>query len=122
MAENVAIGGSENNLFVGEDKQLRLHVKDSAGVPVNITGWVVIFNVRDSDRSSMDVLVKTASISGIYDADPDVNAQRAIITLSDTETLTLSARRYRHSWKRTDDGQETVLAFGPFIPQRATQV
>lgn len=122
MAENVSIGSSANNLFLGEDKVLRLHVKDSAGVPVDISGWAVLFNVREYDKASMDVLVKSASISGVYSVDPDVNAQRAIVTLTDTETAALSARRYRHSWKRTDDGSETILAFGPFVPQRATQI
>lgn len=122
MAENVTIGASGNDLFLGEDKILRLHVKDSDGVPVDIAGWAVLFNVRESDRASTDVLSKAAPISGTYNADPDVNTQRAIVTLTDTETAALSAKRYRYSFKRTDDGSETILAFGPFVPQRATQI
>ena len=122
MAENVTIGSSENNLFLGEDKVLRLHVKNSAGVPVDIAGWAVLFNVRESDKASIDVLVKSAAVQGTYDADPDDNTQRAVVTLTDTETAALSAKLYRYSFKRTDDGSETILAFGPFVPQRATQI
>ncbi|CAB4190392.1 hypothetical protein UFOVP1196_55 [uncultured Caudovirales phage] len=34
--------------------------------------------------------------------------------------ISIKARTYRHSWKRMDDGSETVLAYGNFVPQKAT--
>ena len=120
MATEVAIGGA-GALFAGEDKTLSLHVLDTSGVPVDIAGWGIAFVVKVNVDAAA-ALTKTATITGTYDADHDVNTQRAVVTLSDTDTDALSGpRQYRHSWKRTDNGFETVLAYGKFVVEQAPQ-
>lgn len=127
MATDVTIGGS-GELFADEDKQLVLEVLDSAGVPVNIAGWTIILDVRLKDNSpGAALLSKTAAVSGTYDAVRVTNTQRATVTLTDDEThqfvgsnLPTGAKTYRHSWKRTDSGAETVLCRGDWAPEKAT--
>lgn len=120
MAEDVTIG-NDGSLFVGEDKTLKLEVLDSSDVPVNIAGWSILFDVRKLNTSADPALLsQTATITGVYNAVRATNTQRAVVTLTDTEMNTLKALTYRHSWKRMDDGSETVLAYGNFVPQKAT--
>lgn len=119
MALPVTIGGS-GTLFVGEDKTFKLKLLDVSGVPVNMNGWSVLFDVRKVDTSTTAIFSKTATIIGVYNADDTINTQRAQVILTDDEMNTVKASGYRHSWKRMDDGSETVLAWGPFTPQKAT--
>lgn len=122
-ATTVTIGG-EGTLFVGEDKIVELELVDdpdaASPVPVNMAGWEVLFDVRSKDASSTAIFTKTAAIVGIYNAVRASNTQRARVTLTDTEMNTVKQKTYRHSWKRMDDGVETVLARGPFTPEKAT--
>ena len=47
--------------------------------------------------------------------------QWATIILTDVDLgAPLVSNTYRHAWKRVDEGNETVLAYGPFIVQGAT--
>lgn len=133
MATTWNIGGN-GTLFVGEDKTFRLELLvaefDSAGVPIepsassvpiDMTGWSILFDVRLKDNSADPAIFsKTATLQGVYNANRALNTQRAIVTLTDTELNTVVAKTYRHSWKRMDDGSETVLARGPFAPEKAT--
>lgn len=120
MATNVNIGG-DGSLFVGEDKTLDLEVLDTAGVPVNIATWAMVFDVRDRDNSpDPPKLTKIPTVIGVYNATRANNTQRARVILTDSELNTVIAKTYRQSWKRTDDGFETVLLYGNFAPQKAT--
>lgn len=120
MAREVNIGG-DGALFVGEDKILVLELLDTSDVPVNMSGWVLLFDVRKSDAAAEPaILSKTPVIAGVYNSIRGTNTQRASVTLTDTDMNLLKARTYRHSWKRMDDGSETVLAYGNFAPQKAT--
>ena len=125
MARNVDIGGKDD-LFLGEDKSISMEVLDRDAVPVDITGWTILMVLRLSDANadaSPILTSSSATISGTYDADPEVNTQRAVITLTDTQTVALTRTTgYRHSWKRTDDGFETILAYGDFTLTRLTQI
>jgi len=120
MATTVNYGGS-GDLFVGEDKVLTLHVKDSAGAPVDITGWAIMWNARRTKAGTSAELVaaKTATITGAFNASAALNTQRAVVTLTDTDLAGVQSGY--HCWKRTDNGFETILAEGRFAPQRATQ-
>lgn len=120
-AINVTIGGSDNDdgrVFVGEDKTLTLTLKNYSNT--DMSGWAVLFVVRPTVGSSTTTLSKTATISGSYNATPASNSQVATVTLTDTD-LSITAKTYYHSWKRTDDGSETVLCEGKFIVEQATQ-
>lgn len=119
MALEATIGGN-GTLFVGEDKNFILELIDISSVPVNMAGMVLLFDVRKTDASGTAILTKTPSIIGVYSATRNVNTQRAVVTVTDTDMNLFRAGTYRHSWKRMDDGSETVLAWGDFTPQKAT--
>lgn len=125
MATTQMMGGS-GTLFVGEDKTFRLELLDGdpsnpASVPVNMTGWSVLFDVRVKDKSPDPALLsKTATITGVFDAARATNTQRAVVVVTDTEMNLFKAKTYRFSWKRMDDGSERVLSRGPFAPEKAT--
>lgn len=117
MGAQATMGGS-GTLFVGEDKSCRLELLDSSDVPVDMTGWTVLLVVHSQKDDTL--IEETASITGTYNATRSVNTQRAVVTLTDTE-LQVPAGTHRHSWKRTDDGSEAVLAYGEFIVEQTTQ-
>ena len=119
MATNITIGG-DGALFVGEDKSLVLHVLDTDGVPVNISGWTITFAVRER-LDAPQVITKTATVSGTYSATLASNTQRATVTLAAADTLTWAAKTYQHAWKRTDSGSATVLAYGSLVVEQPTQ-
>jgi len=108
----------ERHLFVGEDKRFELHVKDEAGASVDITGWVGRLVVKRKERDVDSVLDVAFVVDGTFS--PSSNPQRAVVIVTDTQ-LSLPPRVYRHSWKRLDDGTETILAYGNFNLQLATQ-
>jgi hypothetical protein len=122
MAIEQAIGG-DNTLFVGEDKEFELEVIDQFNVPKDITTWEILFDVRKLDTSTTAIVSKTATIIGAYNADRTLNSQRAFVILSDDDMNLFKgfpAFTYRYSWKRMTTSNETVLAFGDFLPQKAT--
>jgi hypothetical protein len=120
MATTATIGGN-GTLFVGEDKLLRLELLDASGVPVDMTGWTILFDVRLKDTSADPaILSKTPTISGVYTGIRSTNAQRAEVTLSDDDMNLFKAKTYRYSWKRMDANNEVVLARGDFAPEKAT--
>jgi hypothetical protein len=123
MARRVKIGG-DGALFIGEDKVINFTVLNRLLVPVDITGMAFQFVVRADVLASQKLIDLPATVVGTYDAAPLVNTQRARVTLSDTDLSAdvFSAQTYEYSLKRTDDGSETVVNFGPFELQRATQV
>lgn len=113
--------------FAGEDKVLKFPVYQADGVtPEDVTGWAFAWVLRKRDDDpDPPVLEKTTvgggiTITGTYNADPAVNTQRVEVAIADTDTENLDAGRYRHSLKRTDEGSETILAFGDAYLQRAT--
>jgi hypothetical protein len=126
MAVETTIGGS-GSLFVGEDKILRFECAlaengtISATVAVDMAAWTMRFDVRKKDNSSDPaILALTPTVSGVFNVDRTANTQRAQVTLTDTQLNEFKAKNYRWSWKRMDDGNETVLGWGTFAPQKAT--
>jgi hypothetical protein len=120
VALEATIGG-DGALFVGEDKIFRLEVLDVSQIPVNITGWAIKLVVRKKDNTADPAIFsRDALVVGVYNAVRTTNTQRAEVQLTDTELNTVSKKTYRHSWKRMDDGSETVLAYGDFVVQLAT--
>lgn len=120
MAADVTIGGS-GLLFVGEDKTLRLELLDSAGAPVDMAGWTMLFDVRKKDNSAAPAIVsKTPSLIGAFNSVRANNTQRGVVVLSDDDLNLFKEATYRYAWKRMDALSETVLAYGDFTPQKAT--
>lgn len=118
MAALVTLGGA-GSLFVGEDKTLKWELIDTTGVPVDMSGWAIRLLVLSSSGTVM--INKTASITGSYSSTRSANTQRAVVTLTDTD-MEIPDGTHQHSLKRTDDGSETILTYGPCIVERATQV
>lgn len=122
MAEDVTIGG-DGSLFVGEDKTIRLELflKSDPTVSIDFSGWVMLFDVRNKDNSPAPAIVSlTPTIIGVFNTLRVSNTQRAIVALTDDLLNLFKEKTYRYSWKRMDDGSETVLAWGDFAPQKAT--
>lgn len=137
MATDVTIGG-EGELFADEDKTFRLEVvradpsdptNETLWVPEDVTGKSIVFDVRAKDDSPDPALLsKTASITGVFSSTSRLlNTQRAVVVVTDDEmhqfkgsNLPTNPKTYRHSWKITNSGNETVLSRGDFSPEKAT--
>lgn len=119
MAEKVMIGDDDGELFLGEDKPVKLHVKTPAGIPVNVAGWTTVLAVKRNETDAEALFDVTGAVEGVYDVDPVVNTQRIVFLIDSADTDDLAAGIYRHGIRRTDDGSNTVLAYGPFKLRQA---
>jgi hypothetical protein len=121
MAIQATVGGS-GTLFVGEDKIFRLkNVIDENGVLIDMSGWTVLFDVRAKVTSADPAIISiNATLIGIYSVTPALNTQMWTASVTDDLMNLFKAKTYQYSWKRMDTGVETVLAYGPFVPEKAT--
>lgn len=113
---------AEDNFYIGCDFELHCAIYQADGVtPQNIAAWALSWMVkrRKGDADADAVITKTTTsgiaISGVFNSDPALNTQRAVISIADTDTggsPPLEKGNYRHELKRTDDGSETVLLDG----------
>lgn len=123
----------DSNIFIGEDKQIQFAVYDDDNdeVPLDVSTFTMAWVLRKADVSADPaVLEKTSgagiSVTGTFDADPTTNTQRVVVALDDTDTadddgtVLIRPAKYRYSLKRTDAGNETILAFGNFVLREAT--
>lgn len=117
MAQKVRIGGN-GDLFVGEDKTLKFNLVDQNGNPIDATGWTTRFVVRTSVTAENALIDVAGSIDGSYSAQN--NQQRVVVNLSD-EQMAIARGKHQYSLKRTDAGAETILAYGDFVVEQATQ-
>jgi len=109
-----------DTIWLGTDLTRVFHIKDEAeAVSIDITGWALSWMLKryTSDADASAILTKTTAagaivIAGTFNSDPDVNTQRATLTLTDDATAALYPGLYHWELKRTDDGYETVLAYG----------
>ena len=109
-----------SEFFLGEDKEIAWQIfgPDDA-TPIDITGWPLIFTLSKTDKSA--ALITKApgsglSISGSFNSDPGVNAQRVVVVFSPSDTSVLKANfEYRYRVRRTDSGSIGVLAFGSIV-------
>jgi hypothetical protein len=107
-------------LYIGSDFTYHLHVKsEDETESLDITGWSLSFMLkrRLEHLDAAALLTKTTpsgiTIAGTFNADPDVNTQRATVVIADTETDPLTPGTIYWEFKRTDAGLETPLAGGP---------
>lgn len=122
MAELKTIGGN-GTLFVGEDKVIRLELfdLDNPATAIDMAGMTMLFDVRKKDNSPDPAMVSiTPTLTGVFNSSRTSNTQRALVVLTDTHMNLFKEATYRWSWKRMDADVETVLAWGPFTPQKAT--
>lgn len=109
-----------DELWLGTDLTRTFHIKDEAETTaINISGFALSYMVKryQSDVDADAILTKTTTagaivIAGTFNATPASNSQRATLTLTDTDTASLYPGLYYWELKRTDDGFETVFAYG----------
>lgn len=119
----MATEGTLDGLFVGADHSVVY--TDSDDPPTDMSGWTVVLDIRKEDTSSASLLSKTGTVSGSYNADPDLNTQKVTFTLSDDDLaatiFTKDDATLRYSIKRTDAGAEQPLRYGDCTIVRITQ-
>jgi hypothetical protein len=112
-----------NRVFFDADYRLRFPIVDAEGVPIDVSGWAFSWTLRRKANTPDPPLIRKTSADGItvtgtYDVDPTANTQRVVVALSDKDTydpdndLLVREGTYVYGLKRTDDGSETVVAFG----------
>lgn len=113
MPEKVRIT-SEDELFTGADKTLQFTVLDANDVPVDITGWSVLWGLYPNpfEKGSTPLVTKTVG-SGITLTTPLSGVLRVALLDTDTDNLPgAESYAYYHELRRTDGGLEDVLAYG----------
>jgi hypothetical protein len=110
---------TDDDMFIGTDVIRNYHIlNEDEDTSINITGWTLswMLKKRLSHEDIEAFLTKTVgsgiAISGTFNADPNVNAQRAIVTFADTDTDPFNKGDYFWELKRTTASNETVLAYG----------
>jgi hypothetical protein len=115
-----------DDLFLNTDKAYVFHIlTEDETTAIDISTWALSFMIK-TDQGNADataLVTKTIGsgivVAGLYNATPGSNAQRATVTIVDTDTDTKAPGWKRWELKRTDDGFETVLAFGRVPFRRA---
>ena len=103
----------DDHWFKGADQQFRFTIVDSAGNAQTMTGWALEWVVRRlSPATATAVLTKNTSGGTIVISSGSGTDDRATVTVTDDDTLNLPAGTYYHALRRTDAGNEQVLAFG----------
>lgn len=103
--------------FLGKDQQFQFTIYRSKAKSQirDITGYALNFMVKreKSDLDAAALFSASASITGTYNADPASNTQLAVVAIADTDLpVTTTAGQTHWELARTDDGSETVLAYG----------
>ena len=110
-------------LFLSTDQDLAFTILNATGsVAVDIAGWsfswMAKYGVEDQDNEAL-ITNTAATVSGTFNADPDVNTQIATVSLADTDTESVVPGEFVWELKRTTDGFETILAYGRLSLLRA---
>jgi hypothetical protein len=125
MARQQNLGASED-WFIGEDKTIPFEIYDGAteATMKDVTGFALEFKMRIKAEGDRVVLTRTTgastiTITGSYNAVQATNTQRVNVLVEDTDTDNLQPGAYSYSLRRTDAGNETVLAYGDITLKKA---
>lgn len=99
---------SDHNWFKGEMKVLRFTV-DGVSAADPIAGWAMEWTLN-SRRSKEGVLYKGTATGGIVGS-----GSVADVTIQASDTFSLPEGSYNYVLRRTDAGNEGVLAYGPAV-------
>ena len=111
-----------DSAFIGTDFQRTIAVLNEAeDAAIDISGWSLSWMLKrklsNADSAALVTKSTTAGgvgVTGVYNAAPGTNTQRATVTVADTDTDTLTAGTCYWELKRMDAGLECVLAYGEF--------
>jgi hypothetical protein len=114
MSKNSPITAADH-WFIGEDRTFRFTVFDETGAVQNISGWTLEWVLRERPWGAQALITKTTG-AGIT----ITNAAGGVceMTLADDDTINLPPGTYFYTFRRTNAGSETVLAFGDAILQQ----
>ena len=89
------------------------------GACLDIAGYALRWRLRDRNGLQTTRITKATSglgivISGTYNADPAINTQRAVVSLTAADA-DLAPDTYDHGFWRTDSGSETPLCAGTAV-------
>lgn len=103
-------------LFSGTDKVLQYTVTDSAGAVQIITGWALRWALYAIGDRTTALITKTVG-AGITITNGAGGILQVAISDDDTNSLTANARTplYDYELRRTDSGNEDVLAYGTVV-------
>lgn len=118
MSKRADITASDG-YFLGEDKQLVFDVVDSAGAAQTMTGWALEWVLRRTAASTTAVLTKNTSGGTVAISNGSGTDDRATVTITDDDTVDLVAGDYEYALRRTDSGNEQILAYGTLTLQKA---
>lgn len=106
-------------LFLGTNRAYEMHILNAAeSAAINIAAFALSFRLKryPTDLDSASLVHKTLSsgitISGAFNADKALNAQRATVSIAAADTSALAAGWTVWELKRTNPGFEEVLAYG----------
>jgi hypothetical protein len=108
--------------FVGEAKELVIHVLDANGVPIDLTGASLHFAMRKTvrlkshyrEQGALAFEKTTASgglvVEGDYTNDSSTNEQRVRVTIAPADTTNLEPGTYAHALKHL--GNQAIISEG----------
>ena len=104
---------ADDKFYRGEDKVLRftIYTDDTEAVCQDVAGFALSWKLTTRPGATA-LVTKTPTIAGTFNSSPGSNAQRVTVTVDDTDTDGLTPTTYYHELKRTDAGNEAVLAQG----------
>lgn len=105
-------------LFIDSDREFEYEVRNKALTQaIDITGWALSWKLKVRETDAAALITKTVgsgiAITGVFNADPVQNTQRAVVTVTDDDTLNLQTGMRVCELKRMDSGAEVPIAFGP---------
>lgn len=102
----------EDHFFRGEDNILRWSVDDGSDVdgPVGATGWTVMFFMQTDDQATTFEIEEAATCT--LDGATGVLAVFEAATAA-ADTAELPAGDHYYELRRTDPGNNKVIAYGP---------
>lgn len=115
---------ADDHVVIGEDRTINIDVNQSDGTTAQtMTGWALTWELLDRPKGTV-LVSKTTGAGTITIGNGDGTDDRAAITLADgdTESGTIStgAGNYWHVLRRTDAGNEAVIAYGRFVLQQGS--
>lgn len=102
-ATRTNLGGDGDRVFAATTRPLAFTVRDANGDAVDVSSWAMSFLAGDQalTTGAGDIDVATQGASGI-----------ATVTLSTTHTSALADSTVDWELRRTDSGNEEVVAYG----------
>jgi hypothetical protein len=92
--------------FRGEDVALTVTLTP----PTSISGWSLTFTVRDRPGGTVKLTKDNGGTGGLTITDAGNGVFKVTIARADTQTLTVQA--YVYDIRRTDSGNNAIIAFG----------